>query len=121
MHADMSRKKKRRQMKKTQPHRRLTPLTKAFCFILIGVSAVMLYFAVREVMNTFYLQKQLADIQIRLQEAEDQNKYLNSEKEKLQDPDYVENYARGNYMLSKEGEQIFYLPEDPEKQSSQSN
>lgn len=69
-------------------------------------------------MNTVSLQKQLADIQIKLQEVEDQNKYLNNEKQKLQDPDYVENYARGNYMLSKDGEQIFYLPENPDKQST---
>lgn len=86
---------------------------------MIGASAVMLYFAVREVMSTVALQKQLADVQIQLQEVQDQNKYLSSEKEKLQDPDYVENYARGNYMLSKDGEQIFYLPENPDKQNSQ--
>ena len=43
------------------------------------------------------------------------NNYLNSEKEKLQDPDYVETYARGKYQLSKNGEQIFYLPEKSDK------
>ena len=45
----------------------------------------------------------------------DENRYLTNEKEKLQDPDYVETYARGKYQLSKDGEQIFYLPENTEK------
>ena len=40
-----------------------------------------------------------------------ENERLVSEKEKLMDPDYVQSYARGNYMLTKDGEQIFYLPE----------
>ena len=32
-------------------------------------------------------------------------------KAQLKDPDYIQSYARSNYMLSKDGEQIFYLPE----------
>ena len=40
---------------------------------------------------------------------------LVKEKEKLTNPDYVESYARSNYMMSKDGEQIFYLPEDENK------
>ena len=50
-------------------------------------------------------------MQAKLQEVKDENTYLTQQKEKLQDPDYVESYARGNYQLSKDGEQIFYLPE----------
>ena len=34
---------------------------------------------------------------------------------KLEDPEYVKSYARGEYMLSKEGEQIFYLPSSADK------
>ena len=32
-----------------------------------------------------------------------------------EDPDYVESYARANYNLSKQGEQIFYLPQNDNK------
>ena len=45
----------------------------------------------------------------------EENEKLTSQKEKLQDPDYVESYARSNYNLSKQGEQIFYLPQDDNK------
>ena len=46
---------------------------------------------------------------------EDENVYLTTERAKLEDPDYIQSYARGNYMLSKDGEQIFYLPEKENK------
>ena len=51
------------------------------------------------------------EVEEKLEKVQLENERLNKEKEKLQDPDYVQSYARGNYMLSKDGEQIFYLPE----------
>ena len=57
------------------------------------------------------LKEELKEANTRYQEVKDENSYYTSEKEKLQDPDYIQSYARGNYMLSKDGEQIFYLPE----------
>ena len=56
-------------------------------------------------------EEELKEANTRYQEVKDENSYYTSEKEKLQDPDYIQSYARGNYMLSKDGEQIFYLPE----------
>ena len=58
---------------------------------------------------------ELSEVQEKLQEVQDENTYLTNEKTKLQDPDYVQSYARGNYMLTKDGEQIFYLPENTDK------
>lgn len=101
--------------KTTKKRRRMTPFNKILCLVLIVASGFMLYAAVQEAMTTLKLQQQLSDVQAKLQEVQDENKYLNSEKEKLQDPDYVETYARGKYQLSKNGEQIFYLPEKTNK------
>ena len=56
------------------------------------------------------LKSDLADVQEQLQQVQDENTYLTSQRDKLQDPDYVQSYARGNYMLTKEGENIYYLP-----------
>lgn len=83
--------------------------------VLLCVSAFLIYTIVNECMTTVQLQKELAEVQAKLQEVEDENTYLNQQKEKLQDPDYVESYARGNYQLSKDGEQIYYLPENTDK------
>ena len=63
-------------------------------------------------MNTMELKNQLEDVKLRLETIQAENEQLTSQQEKLQDPNYVQSYARGNYMLSKEGEQIFYLPSE---------
>jgi cell division protein DivIC len=97
--------------KKKKKKQRLTPLMKLICFVVIAASAVMLVSVAKEVYTTMTLKKQLAEVQQQLQEVEDENSYLTSEKEKLEDPDYVASYARGNYLLTKDDEQIFYLPE----------
>ncbi len=107
----MTEKKKNRKKKR----RKLTPITKLICLIMIGVSCYLLYQVALEVKTTIELKQQLAEVKEKLQEVEDENTHLNTEKEKLQNPDYVANYARGNYMLSKDGEQIFYLPENDNK------
>ena len=61
-------------------------------------------------MTTVELKNQLAIVEQELAVIKEENSQLSSQREKLEDPDYVQSYARGNYMLSKEGEQIFYLP-----------
>lgn len=92
-------------------NRKLAPVTKLICVVLIGISAWLLYSVGREVMTTIELRRQLAEVEEKLEKVQAENERLNNEKEKLRDPDYVQSYARGNYMLSKDGEQIFYLPE----------
>ncbi len=96
---------------KKKKNRRLTPVMKLVCIVLIGISIYLLYSVGREVMTTLELRRQLAEVEEKLEKVQLENERLNKEKEKLQDPDNVQSYARGNYMLSKDGEQIFYLPE----------
>lgn len=100
---------------KKKKKKKMTPILKLLCLVLIAVSGYLLYSVAQEVYTTVQLKKQLAEVQTKLTEVQDENSYLTTEKEKLSDPDYVESYARGNYMLSKDGEQIFYLPEDSDK------
>ncbi len=95
--------------------RKLAPITKFLCLILVLMSGFMLYSVGMEVYTTFRLHQELAEVKAKLQEVQDENTYLTNEKTKLQDPDYVQSYARGNYMLTKDGEQIFYLPENTDK------
>lgn len=90
-------------------------LKNVVALILLSVSAYLIFTVVSECMTTVKLHQELAEVQATLQEVKDENTYLTQQKEKLQDPDYVESYARGNYQLSKDGEQIFYLPEKTDK------
>lgn len=104
---------KRKPKKKAK--KRMTPFLKFICFVLIAFSIGLLVEVGQEVYTTIELKKQLTVSQEKYQEVLDESSYLSSEKDKLQDPDYVQSYARGNYMLSKDGEQIFYLPENSDK------
>ncbi len=109
---EVRKKKVEKNTKKKAAKRKMTPFLKLLCFVLIGVSAFLLYRVVLEIITTITLKQQLAVVEERYQEVQDENEYLTREREKLEDPDYVASYARGNYLLSKDDEQIFYLPED---------
>ena len=95
--------------------KRVKPFTKLLCAVLICCSVILGSAMVGEIMTTMRLKKELADIQEKYTAVQEENQKLTEQKAKLQDPDYVESYARSNYNLSKEGEQIFYLPEDTSK------
>lgn len=112
---EVRKKKVEKNTKKKTAKRKMTPFLKLLCFVLIGVSAFLLYRVVLEIITTITLKQQLAVVEERYQEVQDENEYLTREREKLEDPDYVASYARGNYLLSKDDEQIFYLPEDEDR------
>ena len=85
--------------------------SKFVAFIALGLAMAMLLAVGREIMTTLQLRKQMAEAK----------ELLVEEKTKLQDPDYVESYARSNYMFSKDGEQIFFLPDKTDKKKNESN
>lgn len=78
--------------------------------ILLCGAGFFLYQAFNEIVNTYNLTKELRTAQSILEQIDNENQYLKEQKTKLEDPEYVKSYARGTYMLSKDGEQIFYLP-----------
>ncbi|MDY5251206.1 MAG: septum formation initiator family protein [Erysipelotrichaceae bacterium] len=97
----------KRVMKKKK---KLTPVVKLICISLIGVSVYLFYLSFKEIFTMTELKESVAQAEKRLQEVTDENTYLVSQRDKLEDPDYVQSYARSNYMLTKEGENIYYLP-----------
>ncbi len=107
----MSQQKVTPKKKTVKKRKKMTPLLKLLCYAMIIFSSVLLYKVFEEVYTTIQLKNQLEEVKEKLQEVKDENAYLTSEKEKLEDPDYVASYARGTYLLSKDDEQIFYLPE----------
>ena len=101
--------------KKKKQKRKMTPFLRLICYLIIAASVFLLVEVAKEIYTTVELRKQLAEVQQKYQEVQDESAYLLQEREKLTDPDYVQSYARGNYMLSREGEQIFYLPANEDK------
>ena len=86
------------------------PIVSAVMGIAFVVSLYMLYFVVLEVLATVEMRQQTREAHAKLAEVLAENEQLLEQKDKLNDPDYVKHYARSGYMLTKEGEQIFYLP-----------
>ena len=85
---------------------------KIVSIVFIIASIVILANVLKRVYNVFSLQKQAEVVEQELQKLKDENASLISTKEKLEDPDYVQTYAGGEYMFSKGDEKIFYLPTD---------
>lgn len=88
--------------------------SKIFGIIFLGVSIFLSVLAGKELMNIAELQNKAKEIETELELLKDENAELLATKEKLQDPDYVATYARGEYMFSKSDEKIFRLPSSEE-------
>lgn len=98
--------------KEKKPRKKLKGVVLNFiAFIVFGVSLVLLYQVSVQIVETVNMTTRLSSVQEQMRILENENDFLTEQKDKLNDPEYVKNYARFGYMLSKEGEQIFYLPE----------
>lgn len=95
---------------KKKKKRQLTPIGRVLCYFVIIVSAFLLYSSGKELLTTFQLKQKTKDAEEKYKVISEENKKLRSQHDKLADPDYVQNYARSNYMLSKDGETILCLP-----------
>lgn len=94
-------------------------VVKALCIVAIAFSIYLLYGVATEVYSTVELKKRQEIAQVELDRLKEENALLLSKKTKLEDPNYVQTYARGNYMFSKDGEQIFYLPSNLDREPTE--
>ena len=73
------------------------------CFLTIS--------SVKEVLITFKLKQDISQTKTDLDELAARQQELEEQKIKFEDPEYVRVYARGKYLLTKEGEMLFkYQP-----------
>lgn len=96
--------KKETKKKKRHPLRVLTSLT------MICIAGFLTYLAVQDVITTLNLKKQISTTQSELASLEKQKKELTEQKTNLEDPEYIKKYARGKFLVSKDGEQVLKLP-----------
>lgn len=78
--------------------------------ILLMVSFSLFYFGGQEIQTTFSLKGQIRENLKESAQLDEKKKELETTKENLSNPDYVEYIARGKYLVSKEGEQVFKFP-----------
>lgn len=101
---------------KTKKTRKLkSPIIKVFSVILLLISSYLIYGVANELLYTFELTRDLEAVQKELETITAENEALESQKEKLMDPNYVQSFARGGLMVTKEGEKVFHLPSQEEE------
>ena len=88
--------------------------TKLLTIVFIAIAITLSCYTLKDLYTMFKLQNQLERVNEEIQALKDENASLISTKEKLEDPDYVTTYARGEYMFSKGDEKVFHLPASDE-------
>lgn len=96
------------QMKKIPIFRKeIQWILSAFLLVLCAFFIFQIY---QDVELSVQLKSEYKEAEQLLLTLEAQKETLSEEKLKLEDPAYVKRYARGKYMVTKEGEQVFKLP-----------
>ena len=105
--------------KKTKIKRRPKRFVTKIVSIVVMLIAIYMFIGVgQEVYTTLQLQNQAREVEIQLNNLKEENATLIQQRDKLEDPSYVETYARGEYMFSKDDEKIFYLPSSSDTPST---
>lgn len=78
--------------------------------VLLAISAFFISKTLKDVFTTYALKQELKTVETELTSLKERQSELSLEKAKLEDPNYVQNYARGTHLLSKSEEQVFILP-----------
>lgn len=107
--------------KKVKRRLRFSPIRLFLTMVVFGVSFFLLFSVGKEVLTTIELTKELQIFNEQLRLIENETRDLKERKIKLQDPDYIKSFARGEYSITKEGEQVFRLPSIIEKDESKDN
>ena len=90
--------------------RKRSKLSKLVSLVFILAAIFILSGVLNKIYTMFSLQQQAKLVEEELESLRQENASLISTKEKLEDPDYIQTYARGEYMFSKGDEKVFYLP-----------
>ena len=94
----------------TKKRRRSKVVPKLIACVLLAVAIYLFVGVGRQIFTTLRLQRQKDLVEAELKALEEENASLVAQKTKLEDPNYVTTYARGEYMFSKGDEKVFYLP-----------
>ncbi|MEE0831578.1 MAG: septum formation initiator family protein [Longicatena sp.] len=83
-------------------------------FVLVCFGLFFAWTSIEEIMLTHSLKDEIVNYEAELKALGEETQTLNKQIENLNNPDYVKRFAKGKYLVSKEGEQIFKLPSSGE-------
>lgn len=78
--------------------------------VLVIGSGLLIWSGVQDLKTTIDLKNSISENTVVSQELADELSELKQTKKNLTNPDYMKYYARGEYMVTKEGEQVFKFP-----------
>lgn len=77
---------------------------------MLVMSGFLIMGGLQQLSMTHELKSSIAQKEKEKKELSSKKKELEKEKQNLTNPDYVEYIARGKYLVTKEGEQVFKFP-----------
>lgn len=80
------------------------------CVAMLGGTVYFVWQITKEVGTTFTLLADINEAKKELEELKKEQHQLSVQKEQLMDDNYVKTWARGEYLITKEGEEIYKLP-----------
>jgi len=101
-------------LKQVKKKKRNSNFSKIIGIILLCGAIVVFVKVANEIITMINLQNQQESVNVELARLEEENKSLQETKTKLEDPNYVTTYARGEYLFSKGDEKLFRLPSSNE-------
>lgn len=78
--------------------------------VLVGIICLCFGSGIKELKTTVDLKNSIEQSNTKLKELKAKQTDLEKKKKNLLDPDYIEYIARGKYLVTKEGEQVFKFP-----------
>ena len=107
--------------KKRKEKRKSNPLIKSLTlFVMLIISGILMYNVLTEVAETKNLKEEIAQASSDNKNLSAKKESLNTQKENLNDTEYLIRYARAKYLATKEdGEQVFKLPEEKETEANE--
>lgn len=77
--------------------------------LFLAGGILLLIPVINEILTTIELNNTLTEVRAQLSALEEENQSLQEQVSQLSDEDYIISYARGVYMLSKDGEKIYSI------------
>ena len=98
------------ELKKKKKSPLATVFTVVLSLLMLAGTGYFLWQISREVETTFTLLTDINDAKKELADLKAEQEHLLQQKEQLLDENYVKIWARGEYLITQEGEEIYKLP-----------
>lgn len=89
------------------------------CALLLGATAFLTWNGIQDLKTTAEIKLSIEKNKTKSKELEEIKQELEETKQKLTNPDYIEYIARGKYLVTKEGEQVFKFPSSSTEESEE--